>query len=330
MSQRYEIAKEQITNILIQEYCKQNPGVRENEVIVKCQDGVLIFSDMASVLAEMKIRKDFQKALENAGKMYSTLAAHENQRWNDCIESTEHSKMMVDCLHSSPFHHYSPLEWQEMHNYFNNQEQICAKATVRLEECKRKLAELKKQGVKIQSSRGRTVIIEYLNWVIDQLKVVHRVFKKEVEIGDVFAKKAKVFIDVKFQSLDKRSTHFRINMDDLNKLFKSLKGSKRESLELENVGRLNVDILMQTKRTLAKSVDEMKGHLQKRREQFQEIWSAISHMRSTVEAMEEMNRMEEEGKLVPEPVDVGDTTPVQRMARYTQSLRNLISQKKNK
>jgi len=330
MSLLYERAKEEITKVLIREYCKQNPGVNENEVIIKCKDGVLIFSDIASVLAELKVRNNFQKALENAGKMYCNLTVHENQRWNDCIESTEHSKIMVDCLHSSPFHHYSPLEWQEMHNFLNNQEQICAKATIRSEECKKKLNDLKKEGISVQSPKGRAVIIEYLNWVIDQLKVLHSVYQKEVEIGDLFAKKANVFIDVKFQGIEHKASKFQIDTADLDKIYKSLKGNKRESLQLEEVRQLNTELLVQTKITLSNCVDEMKTALKSRRERFQEIWIAITQLQDTVDKMEQLNNLDEEGKLPPESKAPASLSPFNRMARYSQSLRNFISKKKNK
>lgn len=329
MSLRYKRAKEEITKILIQEYCKQNPEVKESEVIIKCQDGVLVFTDIASVLAEMKIREGFQKALENAGKMYHTLAAHENQRWNDCIESTEHSKMMVDCLHSTPFHHFSPLEWQDIHNFLNHQEQICAKATIRLEECKKKLLESKKSGVNVQTPQIRGIVIEYLNWVIDQLKVMHDVYNKEVELGELFAKKAKVFIDVKFQAIETKAAKFQIDSADLDKIYKSMKGDKRISLNLDDVRQLNIEILEKTKNTLSDSVDEMKSVLKIRREQFHQIWNAITLLQDTVENMEKFNKQDQEGKLPPETSQTTDTSTLRRMARYSHSLRNIFSKKKN-
>ncbi len=316
MTQRYEQAKEQITKILIQEYCKKNPDVNENEVIVKCQDGTLIFTDVAAVLAELKVRKNYQKALEHAGKMYSSLAAHENQRWKDCVESTEHTRMMIDCLHSSPFLYYTSNEWREIHEFLNEQEQLCAKITVYLEDCRIRLSQLKRDEIHNQFRSKRAVVVDFLNWVIEQLRVVHRVCKKEVEIGEHFAEKANQFIEFKFQNVEKQDANISLDYQELDRIYQSIKGDANQSLHLKYVRQLNIDVLRRTKQTLSNAVDELKAQLQVRREQFQQVWTAISQMNIVVDKVNELNQKEKSSQILSLSEKFSQSTSKKRMVRY--------------
>ncbi|RJP22941.1 MAG: hypothetical protein C4527_21025 [Candidatus Omnitrophota bacterium] len=316
MSERYERAKEEITDVLVEEYLKQNPGVDKHQVMMACKDGRLILTDMAAVLAEMKIRKNFRESLDNAGKMFASITIHENQRWKECITSTEQSKLIIDCLHSSPFYHYDKEGWNREHAFIKKQERICARATVKLEEYKEKLAELKKQGKSVQTPVGRTYVIEYLKWVIDQLQVLHHVYEKEIELGDTFETCASKHVNVLFEKVKRDKASF--NIDELNRIYKALLGDKKGSLDLGNSAELNIDLLVKAKNSLTQAVDGLKTKIETRRVQFQEIWSTITSMQEVVKNMEEMNKLDKAGKLPPEINDEKEesTTKAQRMARF--------------
>ncbi len=322
MSDIHERAKEEITQALVQEYVRQNPGVNEKDVVMACKEGKLIFSDMASVLAEMKVRKDFSDALENSAKMYSNLTVSENQRWLECYESTDHTRLMLDCLHSSPFQYLDKSTWTKEQSFLKRQENICARATVKLEECKEKLLHLKKKGTSPQKPSYRMIVIDYLSWVIDQLKVLHKVYNKEVEIGDIFEQCSTQYINVVLDKVETKKIPFQINIDNINQIFKSLKGDRKSKLISDDITELNKKMLLESKKTMEQSIDDLKSHLHKRREQFQEIWSTITTMQHTLKKMKELNKLDQAGKLAPEDGDADDQQINKRMARFLKKMKD--------
>ncbi len=325
MSERYERAKEEITNALVEEYLRQNPGVDKHQVMMACKEGRLILTDMAAVLAEMKVRKNFRDSLDNAGRMFASITVHENQRWKECIASTEQSKLIIDCLHSTPFNLFDSDDWNREHSFIKKQERICARATVKLEEYKEKIADLKKQKKSVQSPIGRTYVIEYLKWVIDQLNVLHKVYGKEIELGDQFEQCASGYVDVTFNEIKKDRTAF--DLAEMNKVLKALTGDKKDALEIDSSMELNIDLLIKAKNSMNEAVEKMKNKVEKRREQFQEVWSTITAMQDVVKNMEEMNKLDKEGKMPAEPVDVEvepkeDTSSTRRMARFISGVKD--------
>ncbi|MBI1387105.1 MAG: hypothetical protein GC154_01480 [bacterium] len=324
MSERYDRVKEEILNALIQEYIRQNPGVSEQEVLYLAKDGKLVLSDLASVLAEMKVRKDFNQSLESAGKMYANLAIQENSRWQDCYDSAKHSRLMIDCLHSSPFNHFDQDTWTQEHHYIKRYESICARATVKVESSKDALAEIKKEGVRIQTPRGRMAVITYLQWLIDQMTALYRVLIKEVELGDQFEEHARRYIETAFETIEKNSTPFDLKPDIFNQIYKALEGDAKKTLHVESVSDLNRKLLIETKNSLNQAIGKLKKHTQVRRQQFQEMWTAISTLRDSVKKLEELNNLDRNGKMPPEDPDeeAAGTGSGGRMARFMNTLKS--------
>ncbi|MDX9755867.1 MAG: hypothetical protein RBU29_18030, partial [bacterium] len=62
MSDILSRAKEEIKKALIEEYLRRHPGLDEQQVVMLYKDGKLLFSDLAAVMAEMKMRRNFEEA----------------------------------------------------------------------------------------------------------------------------------------------------------------------------------------------------------------------------------------------------------------------------
>ncbi len=317
MSERYERAKEKIRKALVEEYLKQNPRVKEQEVIMLCKEGKLIFTDMASVMAEIKVRNNFTESMKNAEQMFANLAVHENQRWKECTVSADYSQLMIDCLSSSPFNHFDHYSRKKEHDYVDNQERICARATVKLQEKKEKLYEFKKEGINVRTPRGRSLVIEYLNWVIYQLKTLHNAFEKKVELGNIFAKHATNYINIIFEEISQKKVPFSIHLDDLRKVYSVLNRRNKTEDHIGEIAEANKNVLNETKKVLVSSIDNLKIHIEKRRIQFQEIWKAISSMKEVNSQIDKLNRLDAAGKMPPESAEHEPT--VKRMIRFTKS-----------
>lgn len=315
-SERYSQAKEEINKALIQEYILKNPGVREQDVIMMNQNGKLIFSDLSSVLAEMKVRKDFDASVIHTEKMTASLAVQENQRWQECYDSATQSKLMVDCLNSSPFNLFDQNQWSEEHEYLRRKESASAKATVKVEEQKQEIVKFRNEKVSIHSSRGRTAIISYLQWVIQQLRVLHQLLKKEIGYSELFETSASQFVEVNFESLKNETEPFTI----LNKIFQTLTGNQTPTIQFDDVSDLNRQVLVETKKTLSSAVDKLSKKVKDKRKAFQVIWTSITELTETVRGLEELNRLDaaEEAEIPPKKV-LTEKSSTRRMARFGQT-----------
>ena len=287
MNDRFSRTKEEITSALIREYVKQHPGIEEQQVVMLCKEGKLLFSDIATVMAEMKVNQNFELTMERSAKMVANLAIQENERWEDCCASTEHSRLILDCLNSSTFSCIDTLTWREGYNQLEREERDCAKITIYLEASKEKMAIIKEDEVEgLRSRKGKMILIEYLNNVISQLKVLHRALKKELELGTTFEKKAVEFIEVTFSRLERRPVPFKLETKNFNKVFSTLKNNDKSKIFDKEILDFNRDLLLETKNSLNSAVDELKSHNEKRREQFHQVWDTIVSIENTVKEIQ--------------------------------------------
>jgi thioesterase domain-containing protein len=74
-----------------------------------------------------------------------------------------------------------------------------------------------------------------------------------------------------------------------NKIYQTLKNDKKVKLcEAESID-LNKEMLLETRNSLEKAIDEMKEHTEQRRTQFHEIWDAVVSMERTIHEIDESN-----------------------------------------
>ena len=287
----YDHAREEIRKALVQEYLKKHPNVREQDVLLACEKGELIIIDMASVLADMQMRRRFSHNLEKAHNLFAELSVHQDERWQDCVKSTQHSRQIVDCLHSSTFNYFDQIAWSDQHNFLKRQEGICARKTVQIHEINKHMAQIQTQEATARTSKARTVIIEYFHLVIAQLKSLHAVFSREVDLGEIFYGQANKYIQCQFTRIQPQST--TIHCGEIAKIHAALKGDKK--VTPDKVLEFNESMLLETKNALEKSVDQLKTNLEARRVQFQEIWATVAAIQDLVQNLEEIQKLEAAG-----------------------------------
>lgn len=304
-------AKEKIRKALVNEYIKKHPGAREQDVVLACKDGELVFTEISSVLADSDLRKQSTQIFKQAASMFAELAIHQDERWKECVESVQHCMQMIDCLHSSLFGYYDDKERLEKEKSIKNQERLCARITVSLYEVTK---EMKNAKMKLESDvrpKTRSLVIRYLNYVIDQLNVLHSVLNREVQLGDIFSEQTNQFIEIKLSSIKTTSAAFQI--EDLSQIYKSLKGDKRASLDMAM--DFNKNILLSTKKSLGQAVDNLRKDLSQRRKKIQEIWAAISNLQQTVEKLSDIQSLDNQG-ILSSPPEGGHDSPFSRMVRF--------------
>lgn len=313
-NQGLDHAKEKIRKALVYEYMKRNPGTREQDVVLACKNGKLVFTEISIVLADTELRNQSTQIFKQAASMFSELAIHQDERWNDCVESTHHSLQMIDCLHSSLFECIDDHERMEKEKTIKSLERLCARITVSLYETTKELKNSKAQIASEVTSATRGIVLRYLNTVIDQLNVLHSVLKQEVDLGDLFHEQTRNFVDIQLSRISTKSAAFRI--EDISKMYKALKGDKRASIDIAM--DFNRRILLSTQKTLGQAVDDLTKSLSQRRKKIQEIWVTISQLQQTAKQIEGIQILEKEGKLP--PIRDLNTSPLSRMVRFLNQL----------
>lgn len=284
----FDYAQEEIRKVLVQEYIRNHPGVREQDVVIACKDGKLVFTQISEVLADTELRKQSGSIFLQANRMFSELAVHHDDRWKECVQSSQHCLQMIDCLHSSIFKHFSDLEWLRYQNLIKKIEGICATKTVQLHEATQKLAALDAEDASKPSLRTKSLVIDYLVLVIDQCKSLLAVFNQEMKIGDLFLNRAK-----EYMSLHDEWDLQGILAFSIEETRKDLKGANVKQggrrLRLDESYALNEKILIETKNALLHAIQDVKKKLDKRRKRIHDVWTAVSSMEETVSDIGQTN-----------------------------------------
>jgi hypothetical protein len=218
----------------------------------------------------------------------------------------------VDCLHSSSLRYFSREQWNKEQGFLQKEEGKCAAATVKVHELHKTISKFKTRGKHARTEETRSAFILYLKNIVEQLKAVHTVFGKEVDLGDVLAVKSKSFIDVNFAEVARDAT--KINMQEISKLYKALdEDAKITTDELFQTAKTS---LREIKEVLSVSVDTLKTSLQERRDQYEKIWVTISEAENVVVSMEQIQEKAKAGELPTLDPELGKEKRKTRMARF--------------
>lgn len=296
--QLFRYAKEEIRKALVQDYINRNPGIREQDVILSCHDGELELTHLSAVMSNIQTRKHYSQGVAKANILFAEMPAHRNERWLDCVVSAYHSKKIIDCLQSSLLQTMTRKEWEEGYADFAEKETSCALMTVKIQETQNLLSRFKSHNTPNQHLESRRLLIRFLKQVIDQLKIVHAVFIKEVSLGDKYAVASEKFMDVNFPAIE--TVIPKTNMEVLTEKYKFLKENPKANIE--RIYELNLSALNETKLVLEKALDEIKKQLHLRRDQYEKIWAAIAKIQDMMHKMEDV-RDKQKNEEEPSPLD---------------------------
>jgi regulator of replication initiation timing len=287
----------------------RHPEANREEVLRKCASGELEFSALAHSLAEAKLSKKFKDIFNNQIQLYRNLANSENERWQDCIQSSLHSRLMIDALHDPPFRSLSKQQCHIELQFLKNQEDICAKTTTKLESNKADLYQLRKEKAGPNSKQLRLTLIEYIYNTIDQLKILQRVYKKETDLAEVFSKKSLHFFKIVFEKFHNDASSLMLNEELLMKIYKAVKGDPKEAYtpitKTSDKKEIN-----QLREEMVKAVDGMKQQITQKRADIKELMQVVESLTLIVEHMEQT--LKQPVKKPTEP----PKTPSNRMARF--------------
>jgi len=311
-----DYAQEEIRKALVQEYLRKHPGVREQDVVLACKDGQLVFTEISAVLADVELRKQSGQVLLQANRMFAELAVHHDERWKECVQSAQHCRQIIDCLHSSNFGYLSEMERFHHLNVVKRLEKVCASSTVSLHDATQKLAALKEPQKEANTLRTKSLVIDYLVLVIDQLKSLLSMLKQETKLSDFFLEQSQRYLSDPFVPGTRAAQSFSIQKTRETWLAVNEKKECKIST-LDDAYALNEEILIETKNALLEAVEEIKTILIQRRKRIHDIWMSISSIEETVQSIDE-------SKPLPKP----ERTPAMQPNKITKSPRTQTVVKK--
>ncbi len=299
----FDYAQEEIRKVLVQEYIRKNPGVREQDVVIACKEGEIVFTEISKILDDEEMRKQTGPVFLQANRMFSQLSVHCDERWQEGVHASQNCMQMIDCLHSSHFGYFSDVERYRYQNMIKRLERICASTTVHLHEAAQKLSFLQDSDIPLRSPRTKTLVFDYLLLVIDQLKILLSIYRQEIKLGDLFLEQAGKYMDVYFSDESNQAISFRISKTQ--NILKSFYGDPKGSagISVQDSYEMNEQILLETKNALLEAVEILKNRLDARRKRIQEIWSSISSVQESADQLEK-NRMNDQAF-----VTLSDLTP---------------------
>lgn len=116
-------------------------------MVLACRKGELIFTEISAVLADVELRDQSSMIFKQANSMFSELAIHHDERWKDCLESSQHLIQMLVCLHSSMFSYFADDARKEQEKFFKRKERFCVRITVQIHQLSQDIKSMNIQNI---------------------------------------------------------------------------------------------------------------------------------------------------------------------------------------
>ncbi len=301
----YAQAAEEFKEEIITQFLKDNPGTRRAEVVVKYVNGRMVCEQIKDVFKDISLRAPVRSPSEK--RLLKELARGGDLRYAASLESISTSRQYVDWLYEAPYTSFGDMEKSETIHFLQRKEEQSHTYVIDLVEAKKKLAKMMKSDVKPSESATKTVMTEYFQTSLVQMKCQHSVYSKEVDLGDSFANNAQKFIRENFGDIKARAKISTITA--IKKAYNILRSTRISVPDITSNEKLKI---------VGDALDELKSQLEKKRSELQAIHKMIEFLEGIVDTLESSLKKKEEKEGHEEKKDGGPHGP--RMA-YTQRSR---------
>jgi hypothetical protein len=269
----YAQAAEEFKEEIITQFLKDNPGVRRTEIAVKYVNGKMICEQIKDVFRDISLRKPVRSPSEK--RLLKELARGGDLRFTASLESINSSRLYVDWLHTAPYTSFGDMEKSETMHFLQRKEEQCNTYVLDLIEAKKKLSKMMKLDVKPSESATKTVMTEYFQTSLVQMKCQHSVYSKEVDLGDSFANNAQKFIRENFGDIKARAKISTITA--IKKAYNILRSTRINMPDITSNEKLKL---------VGDALDELKEQLDKKRKELQAIFKMIEFLQGIVDTLE--------------------------------------------
>lgn len=225
----YSRLKQRILEDLITEYAKTQPEIDKGELLKNQSYYQLSLYQIASLLAELKVKRLLDSSMLNQRNVLKSIAEDESQRWEDFSQTVRRIGMILNSL-SVPLKCIGEIDKQNRIHHLKAMERSFSNSIVSLIESKKTMNQIKKNRIKPNTSLAKTTFLDYFNQIVFQLKLLIKVFKLELNYGNTLLQHSPEVLDLLFTKLKNNPTSLHLCQEPLNRLYKSMMGNPQLNL----------------------------------------------------------------------------------------------------
>ncbi|MFB3786527.1 MAG: hypothetical protein ACE15F_09160 [bacterium] len=308
------IFTEHFRQSIINEFLKEHPGVKRDEVIEKIQNGQVVLDTVDNVFKEISKRERISESFKDK-KLYELLQIEQDDRYKACLASIRNSERIVHYLFTSNHAQFGLAEKNQTLNFLTHKERVCANWTANYYKATKDLFTLMINKHIVQPPKVKGLISLYFTALHQQLISQREIYKKELDLIELFSRFSKSFVQTNakiIQAKIKSSPKKELVVGMLKKA--CLLMNKNYSLNLPIKEKYEIDQFIN-------DLNQVDTTLSQKREEVVFLEKAITVLEKVVVYIEQYKIQ----KVQPQPVTPAapETKPASRMV-FMSKVKNLF------
>ncbi len=267
---------QKMEEIVIKDYLKRNPQVDPDSIIAETIGGKTVLRSIAKTLKETSPNKAPDKSVaQRQQRFLDELEQSVDVRLNSCQQSVNSSKEYINWLMHDRYQAFDEKKGRKIFDAITRLEDQAIQLTEDLLTFKDKFSESINGGIHANHLMIESLVKDYLQAVLEQLKCLRDILKQEMMLGDDFIDCSRDFFSNQIpQNFSKPDPAF------IKKLAQAVLIIKSSGIEFpENI----------EKSPDAKAIDESLNQLQmklnQRKKQLHELNQLIAHIEVALECI---------------------------------------------
>ncbi|RJP31139.1 MAG: hypothetical protein C4527_08235 [Candidatus Omnitrophota bacterium] len=267
----YKYAAQQMKEAIIDEFLKKHPGVSRQQVITRTVNGRVIADTINNTF---NVTQKQQAEKPQDAKLLGEIVRRGEEQLVASLDSITCSKKYVDWLFSSPTTGFDEKEKNENIQFLEKREITAGNRAVDVHKVKINLTKVVASKSKATSSLAQTLVQEYLQAVLDQLKCQKSIFDRELVLGERFSTHTTSFIEKNLKTVQPQIKPTTVQA--LIKAYSILKNEKMEKMAITNPKNYQ---------QFKTELDQFNKNLKSKREQLEAIQRLIHFIETILESM---------------------------------------------
>lgn len=274
----YSEVAEQMKEEIVQDFLKKHPGTKREEVVTKLVNGRVVVETIHTVFNKVSEKQKRDKILSKEDKLaLKQLKKGADERFSNTILSIKTTREYGEWLFHCTLIVFTQEEYDENNLFLDDKTKLLKRRSIDLMYVRKKFADCMKGSAKPSPSLVQTMTVEYVNALMEQLRVQGALFGQEIAIGGKFSNGVRCFIT---DNID--------NFKDVDDKILEYIGQAFKFLKNNNINPIHVTGKEEHK-LLAASLDTLDGKLQQRRKQFKQIMSLVDLLNTLVDHLKEVS-----------------------------------------
>lgn len=179
------IFTERFKQSIINEYLKENPGVRRDEVIERIHNGQVVIDTIDNVFQEISRRERITESFKDK-KLYELLQIEQDDRYKACLASIRNSERIIQYLFTSNYAPFGLAEKNQALNYLTHKERVCANWTANYYKATKDIFTLMMSHYTVPAAKVQGLISLYFTALHQQLLCQREIYMKELGSSSCF------------------------------------------------------------------------------------------------------------------------------------------------